>query len=426
MLQPRHFFVFLLPLVNAAVWIAFPPVDHGLQPSFSERYLGEVIGSTMMIMMAFTLLLATRIRVLERLLGGLDKLYVVHRNAGIFVFLLLFLHLLVMPLNPNEVPPGRAPGYIAFGGFVLLILLSLAPRIPGVRRVVRIGYRGWRIWHRFIGVFFIIGTAHSLLVDPLVRTTTVPFTLLMIAIVVGITSYLYTELIARFVRRRAGYKVREVRQLSAGAVEVTLVPEKKRLSFEAGQFLFIRFRRDKVLSEWHPFTVSSSPKESGLRLTIRSAGDYTDFLSRNLKSGARAVVEGGYGTMDYRKGGMNQIWIAGGIGVTPFLSWMRDMPEHLPHRIDFVYTVRTEEEALFLSEIVDIARRHDYFKVHVHYSAEQGRLTAEHVVGMMQGEMAGKRIYMCGPAPMLAAFRQDFRRRGVPAGSIHFEQFRFR
>ncbi|SFT26826.1 ferric reductase-like transmembrane domain-containing protein [Paenibacillus sp. BC26] len=152
MLQPRHFFIFLLPLINAAVWIAFPPVDHGLQPSFAQRHLGEVIGSTMMIMMAFTLLLATRIRVLERLLGGLDKLYVVHRNAGIFVFLLLFLHLLVMPLNPNEVPPGRAPGYIAFGGFVLLILLSVAPRIPGVRRVMRIGYRGWRISHRFIGV----------------------------------------------------------------------------------------------------------------------------------------------------------------------------------------------------------------------------------------------------------------------------------
>ncbi|WP_373316000.1 ferric reductase-like transmembrane domain-containing protein [Cohnella xylanilytica] len=90
-----------------------------------------------MILMAFALLLATRSRVLERFFGGLDRMYALHRQAGTWIFLLLLLHFLVMPLNPDQVPPGRAPGYIAFGGFILLILLSLAPRIPIIRRIVR-------------------------------------------------------------------------------------------------------------------------------------------------------------------------------------------------------------------------------------------------------------------------------------------------
>ncbi|WP_308637201.1 ferredoxin reductase family protein [Paenibacillus silvisoli] len=426
--QLRQLWILLLPLINACAWLAFPPVDHGDRPDFALRYMGEIVGSTMMIMMAFTLVLATRWRVLERLFGGLDQMYAVHRNAGTLVFLLLFAHMLVMPLQPGQVPPGRAPGYIAFGGFVILILLSLAPRLPVIRRIVRIGYRSWRISHRFIGIFFIIGTAHAFLVDPLVTTTIVPFVLLMIGIVSGIVSYLYTELLARFVRRRAGYKVRQVRRLGTSAVEVVLAPERRKLTFKAGQFLFIRFKGNRVLSEWHPFTISSPPGEPNLRLTILAAGDYTDYLTRHLQPEMRAVVEGGYGALDYRKGGPNQLWIAGGIGVTPFLSWIRDLPEgQLAYRIDFIYTVRSKEDALFADELLEAAGRHDQLKVHIHYSAEEGRLTADRVAALMGGGMqAGVSVYMCGPTQMLAQFRRDFRRMGVPTSRIHYEQFRFR
>ncbi|MBB6691103.1 ferric reductase-like transmembrane domain-containing protein [Cohnella xylanilytica] len=390
------------------------------------RYAGEWIGSTMMILMAFALLLATRSRVLERFFGGLDRMYALHRQAGTWIFLLLLLHFLVMPLNPDQVPPGRAPGYIAFGGFILLILLSLAPRIPIIRRIIRLGYRGWRISHKFIGVFFIMGTAHAMLVDPLVRSASVPFGLLLAAMGVGIVSYLYTELIARFVRRRAIYKVAEVRRLGEGAIEAVLAPETGRMSFEAGQFLFIRFKGNRALSEWHPFTVCSSPRESSLRLAIRAAGDYTGYLQNYLMPGTRAVVEGGYGKMDYRRGGKDQIWIAGGIGITPFLSWIRDMPHRLEYRIDFFYTVRTPEEAFFLSEILEAVRRHPHFKLHMHYSAEKGRLSVERLADELKGGLAGKSVYMCGPAPMLAAFKRDFRRRGVPAASVRYERFHFR
>lgn len=110
------------------------------------------------------------------------------------------------------------------------------------------------------------------------------------------------------------------------------------------------------MSEPHPFTISSSPKEKNLRFTIRIAGDYTQYLYNHLRPGVIAVVEGGYGMMDYRRGGKEQIWIAGGIGVTPFLSWIRDMPQESGHDIDFFYTVRTKDEALFLSEILEAAQ----------------------------------------------------------------------
>ena len=40
--------------------------------------------------------------------------------------------------------------------------------------------------------------------------------------------------------------------------------------------------------------------------------------------------------------------------------------------------------------------------------------------------MAGKDIYMCGPAPMVEAFRNAFEAKGVPRRKIHYEEFNFR
>lgn len=130
--------------------------------------------------------------------------------------------------------------------------------------------------------------------------------------------------------------------------------------------------------------------------------------------------------MDYRKGGREQIWIAGGIVVTPFLSWIRGMSPELNQRIDFFYTVRTRDETLFLSEILEAANRHKHFVVHTHFSADHGRLSVEDIVNRTGGRLADKHIYMSGPSPMLVTFQRAFRRLGVPAGSIYYEEFGFR
>jgi predicted ferric reductase len=428
-LHKRHMgigVIVVIPLIYIGLWSVFPPIDDGSRPDFNRQYLGELIGSIMMILMAFSLLLATRIRMFEPFFGGLDKMYLAHRYAGVIAFLLLLLHYFVTPLAPDYVPPGRAPGYIALFGIVILVLMSIAPRLPLIRNFVRISYRRWRISHKFIGIFFIMGTAHLLLVDSLVRTTLVPFIVLVFAVMVGIASYLYTELIAKFVRRTGTYQVKAVNHLNKKTVEVVLKPEKKQLNFKAGQFIFVRFKGDRVLSESHPFTVSGSPSEKDLRLTVTSAGDFTQYLYKNLKTGFRAVVEGSYGMMDYRKGGREQVWIAGGVGVTPFLSWIRDMPHDLNFKIDFYYNVRNQGDELFLSEILKAEEQYDLFFVHINYSADNGRLTIDDIVKTSSGRIEDKHIYMCGPTPMLTSFFYDFRSKGIPASSIHYEEFSFR
>ncbi len=416
-----------IPAVNLVIWLAFLPRDDG-RPDFARQVTGEFVGSTMVLLFATALLLATRARWLEPHFGGLDKMYRAHRQAGLSGFLLIPVHFALVPLDTANVKPGSPAGMIAGVGIIVLVLLTVAPRVPVLRRVASLTYDRWRSSHRFIGLFLIVALAHTLLVDALVTTTVLPLAVVLAAYATGILSYLYTLLLARFFRRTRRYVVQTVRRLTGTTVEVTLRPrKKKRMEFTAGQFLFVRFRARGPLRRSHPFTISSSPKEDVLRLTIKASGDFTRRLHDGLAEGTRATLVGCYGMFDYRRGGPRQIWVAGGIGVTPFLSWIRDLDHEDPlqHQVDFFYTVRTPAEALFLDEIEDVARRHPNLRAHVVFSAQHGSLTAPRIAAASDG-VTGADIYLCGPSRMTGKLARDFRRMGVPSDAVHYEEFNFR
>jgi len=196
----------------------------------------------------------------------------------------------------------------------------------------------------------------------------------------------------------------------------------------AGQFVFVHFGGS---AEWerHPFSVSSAPQERDLRLSIEALGDYTQHLSDTLQPGAPAIVSIAFGMFDYREGTREQVWIAGGIGITPFRSWIRAFPteQQMEFDIDLYYTVRTEDEALFLDEIRTAATQHPSFRPHIISSQRDGSLTMEHIVETSGGgTIIAKDVYMCGPSGMVESFQHSLHKLGVPPMHIHFEQFTFR
>ncbi|MFL5655860.1 MAG: hypothetical protein ACJ8CB_16990, partial [Ktedonobacteraceae bacterium] len=154
--------------------------------------------------------------------------------------------------------------------------------------------------------------------------------------------------------------------------------------FVAGQFVFVRFGGGHGW-EPHPFTISSAPQESLLHLSIKGRGDETQRLIDTLQPGIPARVGRAFGMFDHRRGGHQQVWIAGGIGITPFRSWIRAFPTEQPLEfdIDFYYTVRTEDEALFLDEIRTAAAHSPTFRPHITYSKREGSLTMEQRVSII-------------------------------------------
>jgi predicted ferric reductase len=118
-----------------------------------------------------------------------------------------------------------------------------------------------------------------------------------------------------------------------------------------------------------------------------------------------------------------------GAGITPFRSWIRAFPteQQMEFDIDLYYTVRSQDEALFLDEIRTAATQHPSFRPHIIDSQRDGSFTMEHIVGTCGGgTIVAKDVYLCGPSRMTESFQQSLRKLGVPPMHIHFEYFTFR
>jgi predicted ferric reductase len=417
--------IVVLVILNIVVWFVFPPENDG-RANFARQYAGEILGANNIILMACSLFLSTRPKWAEPYFGGLDKMYITHRHTGTAAFLLIFAHVLTVPISTTGWALGNYLAVIAFMGIVTIVLITLAPRIPFLNLLTGGDYDDWKKLKRFIGIFFILAYIHALTIpNPLHAFIAINW--LQIFFIIGVLSYLYTEVFGGIFKKFVPYKVEAVKHPNNSSTEVILRAKKEPIQrHRAGQFLFVRFPGNKSLNESHPFTISSAPSEDVLRLTIKASGNFTRDLFSDLKAGSDAVIEGAYGMFDYKTGGEKQIWVAGGIGVTPFLSFLRDLGTDLKHDVYFYYTVRHPEESIFVDEIKSIVKKHPRLKNHIRFSAKDGSLTVDDILKNAGGDLRSHHIYLCGPLPMIQAFKRKFLESGVASGNIHYEEFNFR
>ncbi|MCB9146515.1 MAG: ferric reductase-like transmembrane domain-containing protein [Anaerolineales bacterium] len=414
----------VLALLTIVVWLVFPPINDGRE-DFARTYAGEVLGSLLIVLMSFALFLSTRPRWAEPYFGGMDKMYAAHRNVATSAFLLMFVHLLVVPITTINLRLGNYLAIISFLGIVVIVLPTLAPRIPFLSKLTNASYEGWKKLHKLIGIFFIAGYIHALTIDAL--SAFIAINWVQLFFILGTVSYIYTEFLGKWVGKYLPYTVTEVNRPNVSTTEIVMKAKGKSIQHaHAGQFLFVRFPGDKVLNEAHPFTISSAPQADELRVTVKAAGDFTRHLFQHLQPGMDAVVEGAYGLFNYKTGAEKQIWVAGGIGITPFLSFLRDLKTELAHDVHFYYTVRHPEEAVFKDEIEAIIKQHPKLKAHIRFSSQHGSLSVDEIAKNAGGNLSAHHVYMCGPFPMVQAFEKKFIETGVPSGNIHFEEFNFR
>jgi predicted ferric reductase len=195
------------------------------------------------------------------------------------------------------------------------------------------------------------------------------------------------------------------------------------VNFVPGQFAMVYL---EAKDGWHrhPFTISSAPREDVIRVTVKALGDYTSRLEQLVEPGMPAVIGGPHGRFNHHKGTGRQVWIAGGVGVAPFLSWLRALDGDLPDRVDFFYSA--DGEAPFADEIREIAHCHEQLHAHLIDTSSTGRLTPERVLTVAGDDLAGLSVFMCGPREMLRYFQTRLERAGVPARRIHREHFDWR
>ncbi len=362
--------VIILCLIPVVLWFRLHPIEYidGFAPTMLS--IGRLTGLIGTVMYALNLILATRLRFLEYWFGGLNRVYIAHHMLGGLALVMLSLHPLFLALRYIQtsikqaalmlVPNGLLPldalfdtnhlyhqsvleqwaiffGIIAFWGMVGLLLVTFFIMIP---------YRLWLFTHRFLGVAFVIAAAHVLFINSDTSTSLALKVYMLTIIALGVAAFVYRTLLSSIVMRRYKYLIADVKAAGGGVTQLSLVPKAERMVYKAGQFVFIRFRGSSVISkEWHPFSISSNPSDDNLQMSVKALGDYTSKLEK-LTPGIEADIEGAYGRFSYTNySNKDQIWIAGGIGVTPFLSMMKDLPE-TGCRVELYYSVKTESELI--------------------------------------------------------------------------------
>ncbi|MCW9047142.1 MAG: ferric reductase, partial [Gammaproteobacteria bacterium] len=158
---------------------------------------------------------------------------------------------------------------------------------------------------------------------------------------------------------------------------------------------------------------------------IKALGDYTSKLPRHLTAGSSIKVEGPYGRFEFSRANKRarQIWIAGGIGITPFLAWLESLQNGLSDDIhaDLHYCIRDREADPFVPRLQQLTDNLPQIHLHLHDMAS-GELTAE---TLTSGEDASKsaEIWFCGPVGLAKALSNGLHR--LWAGKLRFHQEAF-
>lgn len=420
------------PVVVAVGAVALVLAWDWLRPAgIATSYLfGEVLGVLAVYLMTWTTILATRLSSLERWFGGLDRMYFWHRLYAIWAMLLFIPHVLVTGRgNTRTIPQdltfsaqaGRALGVLALLGLIAFILISLAR----VSRLLRVNYQLWLILHRFIGLLLLAAVLHGFALDKVIGGSVPLKTIYLIISSAGVLAYGYDELVLRRRAPMADYLVGDVLRPSPEVTDIVLTPTGDRPPLRGGQFVYLSVGGEHRWRE-HPFSVAGTSPDGSVRLTVRSRGRDTRRMHQNLHPGLPAVITGPYGMFDHTVGGPRQIWIAGGIGVAPFLGWLTTERVAEPERIDLFYSTTTEADAVFLPDLAAAADRLPNLTLHPIFTRDHGRLTVDRISALAGTLDADTHVFLCGPAAMVDGLGRDLRRHGIPRDYIHTEHFAFR
>ena len=372
-------------------------------------------------LLAASLLLMIREAKLAAWLGGLEAMYRWHHRLGVSAYLVLLVHPLALAAAGWSESPAFAWGMLApwqqgwpvwLGWAALLCLmtglaLALSPAMP---------YARWRGLHNLLALAIILALGHLLLLGLDYLLLWSP--LLALAFILW-----------RFLRADLGlaatpHVVARVDHPSAEVVEVRLQPLGRPLTARPGQFVLAAFLDGpgfRGCGEYHPYTVSAVAPNGEIALGIKALGDCTSHLQA-VVPGVAARIEGPFGNFLAERPAGPEFWLAGGIGVTPFLGVLRSGP--LPHPVRLVYLHRNDDDGAFHEELAALAKGEPRLALEVVACGD--RLPDLAALLPESTALAGHECYLCGPPGLLAAAIRILQKRGVHPAHIHFEHFDFR
>lgn len=184
----------------------------------------------------------------------------------------------------------------------------------------------------------------------------------------------------------------------------------------------------------HTFSIASAPFEDHLTIATRMRDSAFKRLLKSLMPGSSLQLEGPAGSLTLHSNRTRAaIMIAGGIGITPFISMLRQAAhDQLPQALVLLYANRRPEDAAYLAELQSLERQHKHFRLIATMTrmAKSSQVWAgrsgaidQALLGQLAGEFVAPIFYLAGPPAMVDAMRQTLNLAGIDDEDIRSEEF---
>ncbi|WP_298438490.1 ferric reductase-like transmembrane domain-containing protein [Ottowia sp.] len=437
-------------LVPAGAWLLADTLWP--EPFNYFRFRGVAVQFTGVIaiaVMSVAMVLATRPHWLERHLGGLDKMYRLHKWLGISALVAALTHWWLAQGTKWMVAwgwlerRGRGPrteisdplqswlnsqrhlaeslGEWAFYGAALLIVVALVKRIP---------YHWFAKTHKLLAVAYLVLVFHTwVLLNTGYWAQPVGWLVALLTLA-GAAAALWVLAGRVGASRTTRGEVLTTRYFEPLRVTRTTVALPQGWPGHApGQFAFVTSRPEEGA---HPYTIASAWDNTRREITFvtKALGDHTATLHQTLRPGLPVKVQGPYGCFTFDDGAPRQVWIGGGIGITPFLGRMEQLASEreagtgpLRPQVDLFHTTRDEDPAALA--LLEADARAAGVQLHVLVDARDSLLSAERIRTAVPRWREAS-FWFCGPTGFGEALRRDLVAHGLPTGRFHQELFEMR
>lgn len=412
---------------------------------------GVILGVCAFVWLCWQFVLTARVRPLEYVFGQ-DRLIRLHILVGLALLGAVWAHSGLIFNIPGEGAQsslgGAAWGVLGYVGAFSLFFLSdmLVSRLPILARardilvtITRLNHNRALLIHRVLGLGLLLALGHALLAPG--RGLFLFKAILAGCFAIAALAQLNHQLLRPRRQRAHPWRVRRITIEAPDVRTLELEPPagRDKPRHEPGQFAYIEPLDGPLPREAHPFTIASAPDAETLSFSIKAVGDFTERVAE-LSPGDRVRVDGPYGrfTPDLAEPEAELVLIAGGVGVTPFLSMLRDLSAREAERsVILIWGARSRVDLIRFEELQAMARRAPWLRIHYVLSRDpgwnglKGRVDEKLLRSLLgstpaeDGAGVPRDFFLCGPAAAMDCVARSLKNLGVTAKHIHNERFRF-
>ena len=175
----------------------------------------------------------------------------------------------------------------------------------------------------------------------------------------------------------------------------------------------------------HAFSIVTAPFEGDLVIATRMRDSAYKKALKALAPGAEVRLDGPFGSLTlHNKRTRAAVFIAGGIGITPFMSMLRQaVRDGMPQKITLIYSNRRRQDSAFLGELEAMEKSNANFKLVTTMTEEGGAFVDAAMIAKATEGLPEPIFYVAGPPAMVEAMRKAIGAAGIDDDDIRSEDF---